>query len=91
VCDAYACAKAHQLPYQLSSSTFSALLQLIFSDIWGHAIESFGQKRYYVSFIDDYSKFTWINLLRRKSKVYKYFLEFYAIVEHMLNRKIISV
>jgi hypothetical protein len=60
VCDACACAKAHQLLYQLSSSTSFAPLQLIFSDVWGHAIESFGRKRYYVFFIDDYSKFTWI-------------------------------
>jgi hypothetical protein len=29
VCDACACAKAHQLPYQLSSSTSYAPLQLI--------------------------------------------------------------
>jgi hypothetical protein len=38
VCDACACSKAHQLPYELSSSTSSAPLQLIFSDVWGHAI-----------------------------------------------------
>jgi hypothetical protein len=35
VCDACACAKAHQLPYQLSSSRSSAPLELIFSDVWG--------------------------------------------------------
>jgi IS30 family transposase len=51
-------------------------LELIFSDAWGLAINSFGHKKYYVSFIDDYSKFTWIYLLRAKSKVFKYFLEF---------------
>jgi hypothetical protein len=35
VCDACACAcaKAHQLPYQLSSSTSFAPLQLLFSDV----------------------------------------------------------
>jgi hypothetical protein len=87
VCDACACAKAHQL----SSSISSAPLQLIFSDVWGHAIESFGRKRYYVSFINDYSKFTWIYLLRHKFEVYKYFLEFQAHVERMFNRKIVSV
>jgi hypothetical protein len=76
VCDACACAKAHQLPYHLSSSTSSAPLQLIHSNVWGHAIESFGRKKYYVSFIDDYSKFTWIYLLCHKSEVSKYFLEF---------------
>jgi hypothetical protein len=91
VCDACACAKAHRLLYQLSSSTSSAPLQLIFSDVWGHSIESFSHKSYYVSFINDYSKFTWIYLLRHKSKVYQYFLEFQALVERMFNHKIITI
>jgi hypothetical protein len=40
-----------------------ASLQLVFSDVWGSTIDSFGNKKYYVSFIDDYSKFTWLYLL----------------------------
>jgi hypothetical protein len=91
VCDACACAKAHQLPYSLSSSTSSAPSQLIHSDVWGHAIESFGRKWYYISFINDHSKITWIYLLRHKSEALKYFLEFQALVEHMFNHKIISI
>jgi hypothetical protein len=42
VCDACACVKAHQLPYSISSSRSSAPLELIFSDVWGPVIESFG-------------------------------------------------
>jgi hypothetical protein len=91
VCDACACAKAHQLPYQISSSRSSVPLELIFSDVWGPAIESFARKSYYVTFIDDYSKFTWIYLLRHKSEVSKYFLEFQALVERLFNRKILAV
>jgi hypothetical protein len=53
VCDACACAKAHQLPYSLSFSHSSFPLELIYSDVWGPAIESFGHKKYYASFIDD--------------------------------------
>jgi hypothetical protein len=44
-----------------------------------------------VSFIDDYSKFTWIYLLCHKSEVSKYFLEFQTLAERMLGRKIISL
>jgi hypothetical protein len=81
VCDTCAYAKAHQLPFQISSSRSSAPLELVFSDVWGCAIDSFDRKKYYVSFIDDYSKFTWIYLLHHKSEVSKYFLEFQKLVE----------
>jgi hypothetical protein len=33
MCDSYACAKAHQLPYSISSSRSSAPLELVFSDV----------------------------------------------------------
>jgi hypothetical protein len=91
VCDACVCAKAHQLPYPVSLSHSSAPLELIYSDVWGSTIDSFGRKRYYVSFIDDYGKFTWIYLLHHKSEVSKYFLEIQKLVEHMLDRKIIII
>jgi hypothetical protein len=91
VCDACACAKAHQLPYQVSTSHSLAPLDFIFSDVWGPAIDSFGCKKYYVSFIDDYTKFTWLYLLRHKSDVFHYFLEFQAFVERQMNKKIIVV
>jgi hypothetical protein len=91
VCDASAYAKAHVLPYQISSSRSLAPLELIFSDVWGPAIDSFGRKKYYVSFIDDYSKFTWLYLLRHKSNVFQYFIEFQALVERKFNKKIIAV
>jgi hypothetical protein len=34
--------------YPISSSHSSAPLDLVFSDLWGHAIDSFGGKKYYV-------------------------------------------
>jgi hypothetical protein len=36
----------------------------------------FWQKKYYVNFINDYSKFTRIYLLRHKPEVSQFFLEF---------------
>jgi hypothetical protein len=89
VCDACLQAKAHQLPYPQSSRQSTAPLQLVFSDVWGPAIDSFDNKKYYISFIDDYSKFIWIYLLRYKSEVFKFFKEFQCLVERMFDRKII--
>jgi hypothetical protein len=66
VCDPCQQAKSHQLPYPISTSVSTFPLQLIFSDVWGPAPTSVGRHDYYVSFIDDYSKFTWIYLLKKK-------------------------
>ena len=44
-----------------------------------------------VSFIDDYSKFTWIYLLKYKSEVFSVFQEFQKLVERYFNRKILTV
>ena len=65
VCDACQKAKSHQLPYSSSSSVSKAPLELIFSDVWGPAPTSVGRNNYYVSFIDDFSKFAWIYLLQK--------------------------
>jgi hypothetical protein len=91
VCDACACAKAHQLPYSVSSRSSSTPLELIYSDVWGLTIDSFGRKNYYVSFIDDYSKFTWIYLLHHKSEASKYFVEFQKLIERRLGCQILIV
>ena len=44
-----------------------------------------------VSFIDDYSKFTWIYLLKYKSELFSIFQEFQKLVERHFNRKILTV
>jgi hypothetical protein len=56
-----------------------------------HAPDSVGGKRYYVSLIDDYSKFTWIYLLKFKSDVFEKFHEFQTLVERLFDQKIITM
>jgi hypothetical protein len=91
VCDSCLKAKSHQLPYPISTSVSQAPLDLIFSDVWGPAPTSVGRYTYYVSFIDDYSKYTWIYLIKKKSDVFQVFHDFQSLVERKFNRKIISV
>jgi hypothetical protein len=68
-----------------------SLFDLIFSDVWGPAPTSVGKNNYYVSFIDDYSKFTWIYLLRHKSKVFSCFKDFQNLIERQFDSKILRV
>ena len=91
ICDSCQCAKSHQLPYPISTSVSTKPLQLIFSDVWGPAPSSVGRHTYYVSFIDDYSKFTWIYLLKKRSDVFQVFKNFQALVERKFDSKIIAV
>jgi hypothetical protein len=58
VCDAYQLAKSHQLHYPISTSASKAPLELIFSDVWGLSCDTISKYKYYVSFIDYFSKFT---------------------------------
>jgi histone deacetylase 1/2 len=69
----------------------SAPLELVFSDVWGPAIASVGNQKYYVSFVDDYSKFTWIYLLKNKSDVFARFHDFQNYVERLFDRKILAI
>jgi histone deacetylase 1/2 len=88
VCDSCQKAKSHQLAYPISTSVSTIPLQQIFSDVWGPAPTSVGHHNYYVSFIDDYSKFTWIYLIKKKSDVFHNFMNF---VEQKFSRKIITM
>jgi Integrase core domain len=63
--------------------------ELIHSDVWGPApIESFNGYRYFIIFIDDFSKTTWLYLMKNKSKVFSKFQEFYTFVENQFDAKI---
>jgi hypothetical protein len=91
VCDACQQGKSHQLPYPSSFSIFANPIELVFSDVWGPAPESVDREKYYVSFIDDYSKFIWIYLIKYKSNVFAKFQKFQTLFEGLFNRKIIAI
>jgi hypothetical protein len=69
VCSACQQAKSHQLPFNDSTRVSTEPLELVHSDVWGLAIKSVNGYQYYVSFLDDYSRFTWIYLIKHKSVV----------------------
>jgi hypothetical protein len=65
------------------------ILQLVHSDVFGPLlVPSLGKSLYYVSFIDDFSRKTWIYFLRKKSKVFDRFKEFKALVENQTEKRI---
>ena len=65
------------------------ILELVHSDVFGPmSAPSLGNFVYYVSFIDEFSRNTWIYFLTKKSKSFDRFQEFKALVENQTEKKI---
>jgi hypothetical protein len=85
-------AKGHQLPFSVSQTSVCNPLDLIYSDVWGPSPSiSINGNRFYVSFVDAFSRFTWVYPIQAKSDVMQVFIKFQSMVERLLNEKIKSV
>ena len=66
-----------------------APIELIHNDIAGPFPHmSMIQAKYALTFIDDFSRYCWVYLLKHKSKVFYLFKFFRALVENQSGRKI---
>ena len=71
MCSACSQAKSHQLSFSSSTFVASRPLELLFSDVWGPSPNvSLSGNKYYVSFVDAYSRFTWLYPIQAKSSVF---------------------
>ena len=60
----------------------SVPLELVHSDLCGPLLSaSFSGFKYFLTFIDDYSRCTWVYFLKLKSEVFNMFLAYKALVE----------
>ncbi|GJZ79406.1 retrovirus-related pol polyprotein from transposon TNT 1-94 [Tanacetum coccineum] len=82
-------AKGQRLPFTINAKRSSHPLDLIHCDLWGPApICSKDGYRYYVAFIDDYSRFTWLYPLKTKTGFYSVLPVFINLVQTQCSRKI---
>jgi hypothetical protein len=88
-CSAYHMSKSKQIPFSLSSTHVNHPLELIYTDVWGPApVFSRNGNKFYVSFLDAYSRYTWLFPISHKSDVCSIFLQFQKYVERFFNSKI---
>ena len=74
--------KSITLPFPVHGTRASTLFEIVHSNVWGASpVISHGQYRYFVTFIDDYSRVTWIYFLHSKANVFSVFQKFIALVE----------
>jgi hypothetical protein len=71
------------------SQRASTPLDLIHSDLMGpFPHPSINKERFVLIFVDDFSRFTWIYFLRKKSEVFQHLKDFKALVETQSGKKI---
>jgi len=76
------CGKAHQLPFSKSTTHYNVPLALVYIDIWGPSpVCASNGTRYYISFMDAYTKYTWLFLLHHKSQALTAFTRFKNFAE----------
>eukprot|EP00253_Pinus_taeda_P034149 PITA_34149 len=75
--------KQNQVSFPSGSKRAKQILELVHNDVFEPVkVPSLGKSVYYVSFIDDFSRTTWIYFLKNKSEVFDRFKEFKALVEN---------
>jgi hypothetical protein len=87
-CDTCHLSKSTRLPFSPSMSRANEMFELVHSDVWGPTIESFNGYKYFVTFVDDFSRVTWIYLLKFKSEVVDVFKDFHTLVMTQFSTKL---
>jgi len=83
VCEECVQAKQHKNNFSKDAGSRSkAILEVIYSDVCGPLqVDSIGGNKYFVTFIDDFSRKLWSYLIKKKSEVIEVFAKFKSMVE----------
>jgi len=60
VCESCQLGKSKQFPFFDSTRTSTRPLELVHSNVWTSSVASLSGYKFYVLFVDDYSRFTWL-------------------------------
>lgn len=85
--------KQHRQAFPKKSQSISSQpLKHIHSDVCGPmSVNSVGGSKYFVTFIDDYSRFTTVYFMKHKSEVIEKFKEFVELVENLFEKHVKSL
>ncbi|KAL0556956.1 hypothetical protein IC582_005473 [Cucumis melo] len=88
-CDVCIRVKQHQVSFSTQLYKPTQSFTLIHSDVWGPSkVTTSSKKRWFVIFIDDHTRLTWVYLVIDKSEVSSIFQNFYHTIETQFHIKI---
>jgi transposase InsO family protein len=89
VCRGCALGKFTKVDFPNSDNRSAEVLDLVHTNVCGPMSRaSLSGCEYYLTFIDDHSRKTWIYFMKAKSEVFKRFQEFKALVENQTGKRI---
>jgi hypothetical protein len=89
VCTVCPLAKQHKLPFSSSTSVFHSPFDLIQCDIWGpFSTKSINGAIFFLTIVDDFSRFTWVHVLKHKSQTRSVLQAFFQLVFTQFQLKI---
>ena len=81
--------KQSALPFNSSESISTDIFDLIHSDVCGPSpVSSIGGSRYFVVFVDDYSRYSWIFHMKHRSELLQVYSNFVKMVEAQFSKHI---
>lgn len=87
-CEVCCMGKQPRLPFKNVGTRAEGLLDLVHSDLCGFMeVNSIGGARYFLTMVDDFSRKTFIYLLKSKTEVYDIYCDFKALVENQTGSK----
>ncbi|KAM1895745.1 hypothetical protein ACFX13_044458 [Malus domestica] len=88
-CDVCAMAKSHRTSFPPNFNKSNVPFMIVHFDVWGPSkIATLGGAHWFVTFIDDCTRMTWVILLKSKSEVSSAFQKFHKMVDVQYNRNI---
>ena len=88
-CDVCPLARQTRLPFPHSTSSSTCIFQLLHMDVWGpYRVETYDGMRYFLTIVDDYSRWTWTFLMRLKSDVVSLLKQFVVEIETQFDKRI---
>ena len=83
--------KSHKLPFYSNTIHSQKPLEYVYSDVWTSPLISVDNFKYYLVFVDHYTRYTWLYPLKQKSQVRDTFIAFKAIVENRFQTKLMTL
>lgn len=88
-CEDCVMGKSHRVRFGQDIHKTKSVLDYIHSNLWGASrVTSHGRARYFVTFLDDFSRRVWVYILKNKNDAFDTFVKWKARVEIQTERKI---